>query len=134
MAFYRVVCGVDLGGGPPRPPAPVRLGEPVGVVALDELPPLSVHLFYGGAWHQAEPVVGGEDVRRVPPRERGGGAPPVVPLPCRPLPPLALLLGPAPLLGGSAQSGFECPPQGLGALAAGPQGLAEAFVLLEVRD
>src|ERR671932_521162 len=86
-----------------------------------------------------EPVVGDEDIGGVSPWREGGrggtparGAPPV----CAggPLPGGASFLGGAPLLGCPSQGCLERPPESLPALANRSQGLAEALVLLKVRD
>jgi hypothetical protein len=53
------VGGVDLGCYPLGPLALFRVGEPVGMETLDQLPALFINLFYGGAGPKAEPVVGG---------------------------------------------------------------------------
>src|SRR4028119_1293651 len=71
VALYGVVGGVDLGGQPLGAGALLRVGEPVRVELLDELPALAVHLIHRYARREAETLVGGEHVRGV--LQRGEG-------------------------------------------------------------
>src|SRR4028118_482633 len=71
VALYGVVGGVDLGGQPLGAGALLRVGEPVRVKLLDELPALAVHLIHRYARREAETLVGGEHVRGV--LQRGEG-------------------------------------------------------------
>src|SRR4028118_1032323 len=77
VTLYGVVGGVDIGGQPLGAGALLRVGEPVRVKLLDELPALAVHLIHRYARHEAETLVGGEHVRGILQRGEGprGGPP-----------------------------------------------------------
>src|SRR5215203_2085842 len=103
MAFYGVVGDVDLRRDALGAGAFLRVGETIWMEALDQLSAFPVHFFHGSAGGEAEPVVGGQDVGRVSPRDESGGRgpPPRGPsfgrLLCG-----APLLRPAPLLGAAS--------------------------------
>ena len=139
VAFYGVVGDVDLRRDALCPDALLGVGETVGMEALDQFPAFPVHLIHGGAWGEAQPVVGGEDVGRIAKRgKRGRRCPPTrVPvlstasillcgLFCH-----AALFGPTPLFGGTPPGRFEGIPEGLATLAAAYQPFAEAIVRLQ---
>src|SRR5919107_2111146 len=133
--LYSVVGGVDLcryalGAGPL-----VRVGETIRMGALDQLSAFPVYFFHGSAGDEAEPVVGGQNVRRVFPGGEGGGrGPPAPALFCGRLLCSAAFLRLAPLLGGAFPGRFESSPQGLATLAPRTEPFAEALVLLQAGD
>src|SRR3712207_5522201 len=71
MSLYSVVGGVDLRGQPLGALSLLGVGEPVRVVALDELAALPVRLFQRATGAQTQPMVRGEHLRWVLSRRVG---------------------------------------------------------------
>src|SRR5919107_175033 len=135
VAFYGVVGGVDLCRYVLGTDSLLRVGETIRVEALDQLSAFPVYFFHGSAGDEAEPVVGGQDVRRVFLGGEGGGrGAPAPGLFCGRLLCCPAFLRLAPLLGGAFPGRFESSPQGLATLTPGAEPFAEALVLLQAGD